>query len=170
MRLQINRRVTVNAPASKTWRVIAHEFGEIERWSSGIKVSRGTSEDTAPEGAPIAGRHCDAIQERFTHFDEQAMEFGYEMVDPPWFVRNIGNSWRVHSLEPDKSIIEMRPEIECHLILGLFIAPLLKLFGRIVVDRTFAEVAYYIENDQPHPRKQKQMERARQHTSVPQNH
>ena len=154
MRLQIVRRATVNAPSAKTWRVIAHEFDQIERWSSGIQVSTG-SEGEGLDGAPVAGRYCDTSQERFTHYNEQAMDFGYQMVDPPWFLRGIGNHWRVQALAPDKSLIEMKPVIDCHPLFGVLLAPVLKLVGRIVADRTFAELVHYIEHDTPHPRKRK---------------
>ena len=164
MRIKMNRQIEINAPAEKVWRILAHEFEYIDRWSSGITKSKASTDGSIPEGAKVCGRVCDTVLEEFTHYDEEAKRFGYRMIDPPWFIRSIGNNWSVRPLEPNKSVVEMRPEIDLNPILALLLIPLIKIGGGIVADRTFQELKYYVEHDKPHPRKlkaqQKQLQKA----------
>ena len=151
---------TINAPASKVWQVVGHEFAEIERWSSGIGVSKAATGGKAPEGCDISGRYCDSIQEELTHYSDKEMRFSYVMVDPPFFLKSIGNSWQVRATGPNESVVEFRPEIECSFGWGLILAPLFRIGGPWMARRVLEELKYYVENGEPHPRKSKAMRKA----------
>src|SRR5262245_52421075 len=107
----------------------------------------------------------DAVREQFTYYDEQAMHFAYQATDGhPFFIKRAENHLAVRSLGPETSIVESRAEVELSLVPGVFLAPLLKfLMGRVAA-QFFEELKYYVEHDQPHPRKlkaqQKQMQKA----------
>jgi uncharacterized protein YndB with AHSA1/START domain len=45
----------INAPVGDVWEIL-HDFGDIQRWSAGVKASHFTSEGSVGEGAT---RHCD---------------------------------------------------------------------------------------------------------------
>jgi hypothetical protein len=172
MHLQLNGRTTMNAAAEKVWRILAHEFGNIGQFASAIPESKAVTDIPAPEGAQVAGRVCttsvpgvDAVRETFTYYDEQSMRFGYEPTEGrPWFVKRAENHWVVRSLGPDTSVVESRAELEMNLFPGVFLAPLVKLFMGRVGAQFSEELRYYVEHDQPHPRKlraqQKQMQKA----------
>ena len=69
MVIRMQRQITINAPASKVWRVLAHDFEHIDRWSSGISKSKASTAGSVPEGAQVCGRFCDTVQEEFTHYE-----------------------------------------------------------------------------------------------------
>ena len=164
MRIKIKDQITVNAPASKVWRVIAHEFDNIGQWSSEIAESKAIMDRPVPEGAKVGGRVClspgfgaDAT-EAFTYYDEQDMRFGYEAIGElpwPWLLKRAENNWRVHSLNPNKSVAEFRAEVEVKLFPGLLLMPLMPFIKKVWGSRTLEELKYYVEHDQPHPRKLK---------------
>ncbi|VAW43629.1 hypothetical protein MNBD_CHLOROFLEXI01-915 [hydrothermal vent metagenome] len=163
MRIEVKDQITVNAPATEVWRVLAHEFENIDRWSSGTTESGAVEQGSIPEGAKVCGRVCDGIREDFTYYDEQAGRFGYKGIDLPWyfFINRIENNWSVNSLEPNKSVVEMRPEIDINPFLGLFLKLLMPLIKKNLGTRTLEELKYYVENDQPHPRKVKAQQKQR---------
>ncbi len=84
------------------------------------------------------------------------MHFAYQATEGrPWFLKRAENHWVVHSLGSHTSLVETRAEIDVSLVPGLFLAPLFKLqMGRVGV-RSLEELKYYVERDQPHPRKLK---------------
>jgi hypothetical protein len=172
MHLHLNGQTTINAPAYKVWRVLAHEFSNIGQYASAIAESKAVTDIPAPEGAEVGGRVCtttvpgvDAVRETFTYYDEQCMRFGYKpTAGQPWFIKRAENHWVVRSLGPDTSVVESRAELEMRLFPGVFLAPLVKLFMGRVGARFSEELKYFVEHDQPHPHKlkaqQKQMQKA----------
>lgn len=168
MHKQVKDQIIVNAPASKAWRVLAHEFDNIDRWSSGIDESKPLIQLSAPEGANVGGRVCLSdgfggdVEEAFTYYDEDAMRFGYKALgELPLFMKSAENNWAVHSLDSNKSMVEFRAEVEIATLPALLMTPLMPILKKLLGTRTLEELKYYIENDQPHPRKlkaqQKQM-------------
>ena len=163
MHIQLNDHITINASAKKVWRVLAHDFGNIGQWASAIPASKADADLPVPEGAEIGGRVCSTavpgfsdVQESFMYYDEQSMCFGYQATEGrPWFLKHAENHWVVRSLGPNTSLVETRAEIDVSLFPGLFLAPLFKLqMGRIGA-QSLEELKYYVERDQPHPRKLK---------------
>src|SRR6266568_5680026 len=163
MHIQLKGHITINASAKKVWRVLAHDFGNIGQWASAIPASQAVPDLPVPEGAEVGGRVCATavpgfgdVQERFMYYDEPSMRFGYQAAEGLlWFLKHAENHWVVRSLGPDASLVEARAEIVVSLLPGLFLAPLLKLqMGRAGV-QLFEELKYYVERDQPHPRKLK---------------
>jgi Polyketide cyclase / dehydrase and lipid transport len=163
MHLQLKSHMTINASAKKVWRVLAHDFDTIGQWASAIPTSQAVTDLSAPAGAQVGGRVCATavpgfadVQETFTYYDEPSMRFGYQATEGrPWFLKHAENHWVVRSLGPHTSLVEARAELDVSLFPGLFLAPLLKLhMGRVGV-RSFEELKYYVEHDQPHPRKLK---------------
>jgi Polyketide cyclase / dehydrase and lipid transport len=163
MHIQLKNHITINASATKVWRVLAHDFGNIGQWASAIPASQAVADLPVPEGAEVGGRVCstavpgfDDVQESFMYYDEQSMRFGYQATEGrPWFLKCAESHWVVRSLGPNTSLVEARAEVDVSLFPGLFLAPLLKLqMGRTGV-HTFEELKYYVERDQVHPRKLK---------------
>lgn len=162
MHVQMDNQITINAPAHDVWRVLAHEFGDVDQWASSVTESNPMTDVPIPEGAKVGGRaffgqSFGDVQEVFTYYDEQSMRYGYTgLGDLPWFLNSAENNWRVRSLDPNKSVVETKPNIDLKLLPGLFLIPIFKFqFGKIG-QQLLEELKYYIEQGQPHPRKLKQ--------------
>jgi hypothetical protein len=165
MKIELPGRVTIEAPATKVWQVIAHDFANIGRWAASIPTSTALVDlpvpENIPEHAPVDGRACSAalpgfstVHEKFTYFDEGNMRFGYAAVAGlPRFIRYAENNWSVHTITPERSRIEIRGEIELHGRLGWFLRPLLTWQMERAGKFTLEELKYYLEEGQPHPRK-----------------
>jgi hypothetical protein len=161
MHIYFKDRMVMNTPATKVWRVLAHEFDTIGHWASAIPASHGLSDIPAPSGAPVGARVCATavpgfgkIEETFTSYDENAMRFSYEATEGlPWFIKHAENHWRVRSLGPATSEVEAWAEVEVSLFPGVVLAPLMKLQLSRTGAQTFEELQYYVERDQVHPRK-----------------
>ena len=167
MHLHLKNHITINASAQKVWRVLAHDFDTIGLWASAIPTSQAIVDLPAPEGAQVGGRVCATavrgfadVQEHFTYYDEPSMRYGYQAAQGlPWFLKHAENHWLVRSLEPDVALVETQAEIEMSLFPGWFLAPLLKLQMGRVGTRSLEELKYFVEHDQPHPRKLKTQQR-----------
>ncbi|SRR6266700_4541501 len=163
MHLQLKSHMTINASAKKVWHVLAHDFDTIGQWASAIPRSQAIADLPAPVGAQVGGRICTtavpgfaAVQETFMSYDEASMHFAYQATEGrPWFLKHAENHWMVRSLGPQTSLVETRAELDVRLFPGLFLAPLLKLHMGRVGAQSLEELKYYVEHDQPHPRKLK---------------
>ncbi|MDP9311123.1 MAG: SRPBCC family protein [Chloroflexota bacterium] len=169
MRLHINKTITIPAPASKVWHVLAHEFGTVSRWASSIPRSHAVTAQHPVTGGEVGGRMCatavpgfDAVQERFTSYDEAAMRFAYTATAgrPVWITR-AENNWAVRARGVDACVVEARAELEVPAFPGMVLAPFLKLQMGRVAARLFEELKYVVEHDRPHPRKLWAQTRAR---------
>lgn len=164
MRVQIKNQITINASAKKIWDVLANDFENISLWASVITKSKAITGIPSPKGAKVGGRICSApgfseAQEEFTYYDEQSMRYGYKGTKGlPFFIKYAENNWVVRSLEGDKSMVEWEAEVDFNLFPGLFIAPIFKLVMGRKSSHMGEELKYYVENNQPHPRKQKQLQ------------
>jgi polyketide cyclase/dehydrase/lipid transport protein len=163
MHLHLKNHITINAPAKKVWRVLAHEFDTIGQWASAIPTSQPVPDVPVPAGAQVGGRVCAtavpgfaAVQETFTSYDEPSMHFSYQATEGrPWFLKLAENHWAVRSLGPQTSLVEARAELDVRLFPGLFLAPLLNLQMSRVGAQSLEELKYYVEHDESHPRKLK---------------
>jgi Polyketide cyclase / dehydrase and lipid transport len=167
MHVKMCCQITINAPADKVWKVIAHDFEHVAQWASGVAKSGVVSETKTVGGAKVGGRFCvsqspsfgiDKVQEVFTHYDEATMRFGYKAISGlPASFKSVRNNWSVWALSPSQSVVHIDPEMEVHFLTGIllnvFRLPLKKLLG----DRTLQELKYFVENDTVHPRKLKEL-------------
>src|SRR5215467_10789813 len=172
MHLQLKGYISINAPAKKVWSILAYEFGNIGQWASAIPASQPVPDLHPPAGAQVSGRVCATsvpgfadVQETFTYYDELSMLFAYQATEGrPWFLKHAENHWAVHSLETHTSLVETRAELDVSFFPGLFLAPRLKLQMGRVGTQSLEELKYYVERDQPHPRKLKAQQKQVQKT------
>jgi hypothetical protein len=159
----LNGHVTINASAKEVWHILAHDFGNIGQWASAIPTSKVVADLPIPEGAEVGGRICSTavpgfsdVHESSMYYEEQSMRMGYQATKGrPWFLKHAENHWAVRSLGQHTSLVETRAETDVSLFPGFFLAPLFKFqIGRIGA-QSLEELKYYVEHDQPHPRKLK---------------
>lgn len=158
MHLQMKQQTTIDAPAADVWRVIAHEFAQIDQWASFITDSEAIEGLAPPAGATVGGRAFSGafgdVQEGFTYYDEQAMRFGYTGIgDPPAFIKESENNWVVCALGPNEAVVESRAEMEFDFFPGLFLKPVIKMQIGRMLPKLLEELKHYVEHGQPHPRK-----------------
>ncbi|MBS1966574.1 MAG: SRPBCC family protein [Chloroflexi bacterium SZAS-1] len=166
-------QITIDAPATKVWRILAHEFDQVGRWASAIPVSHVAADQPAPAGAVVGGRVCAtvvpgfrAVHEHFISYDEAGMRFSYAAADGrPRFVAQAINSWSVQPISSERCTVQARAVLEISALLGILLAPLLRYQLRRVSARSFEELKYYAEHDQPHPRKRAAVQRAATHAT-----
>ena len=167
MHMQLHDQITINASANTVWRLLAHDFANIGEWASAIPSSIANTDVPVPEGAEVGGRVCSTavpgfrdVEESLTSYDEQSKRFAYQATaGRPWFLKHAENHWSVRSLGPHTSMVETCAEIALNTFPGVFLAPLLKYqMGRIGA-QTLEELKYYVEQDQPHPRKMQALQR-----------
>ena len=163
MQIEIKGQTVIDAPASKVWGVLAHDFANIGRWATIIPDSRPDTTVSAPEGAPVGARVCSNsvpgfgdVREEFLTYDEEGKRFSYKATDGlPLFIESAVNNWSVRSVGPNRSVVEARGKVQMRLIPGLFLAPFMKLqLGRSAA-QVGEELKYFIEQGHPHPRKMK---------------
>jgi hypothetical protein len=170
MHMQFRDQITINASASTVWRILAHDFANIGLWASAIPTSKANADAPVPEGAEVGGRVCSTavpgfrdIEESLTSYHESSMRFVYQATQGrPWFLKHAENHWSVRSLEPHTALVETRAETELRTFPGLFLAPLFRLQIARIGAQTLEELKYYVEHDQPHPRKLKALHKQRQ--------
>ena len=160
MKFQMKKQITIQAPATKVWRIVAHEFDQISKWSSDIPASKATDNGSGPDAAPVCGRVCTSpgfgdVEEVFTYYDEESMCYGYRGTQMPSFIKNAENNWRVQALSPHTAMAEFVGKVELNPLLALFVIPYFSIIG----PRVLKELKYYAEHDRPHPRKQKALQR-----------
>jgi hypothetical protein len=167
MNVQLHGQITINAPANTVWRLLAHDFANIGEWASAIPSSKANTDVPVPEGAEVGGRVCSTavpgfrdVEESLTSYNEGSMRFGYQATQGrPWFLEHAENHWSVRALGPHSSLVETRAEIAFTTFLGLIMAPLLNYQMSRIGARTLEELKYYVEHDQPHPRKKQALQR-----------
>ncbi|MCG8351122.1 MAG: SRPBCC family protein [Chloroflexales bacterium] len=161
MQLQIIRQVITNALAQKVWHIVAHQFDTIGQWASAISHSQALTDTPAPNEAPVAGRICStsipgfsSVRETFIYYDEPAMRFAYAAsTEKPSFIARAENHWTVRPINAEQTLVEARAELALRLFPGLFLLPLLRFQLKRATATVFEELKYYIEHNQPHPRK-----------------
>ena len=99
------------------------------------------------------------MEEVFTYYNEQEMQYGYKGTVIPKYINSAGNNWRVRSLGADRSVADFMAEVDINPVLGVLVKP---YFG-IIGSRVLEELKYYAEQDKPHPRKIKEMQKRVKH-------
>lgn len=166
MHIQIKGQVLIDVSAEKAWRVLAHDYGQIGQWATAIAASETLTASDGPREAPCSGRVCNApgfgkVRENFTYYDEAGMRFGYIATSGlPGFITHAENNWTVRALADNQCEATFRGEIDLAWLPGLFMAPLFKFQMKRLTSQTAEELKYFLEHDQPHPRKQKQLQMA----------
>lgn len=163
MKIQMKKEITIQTPAQKVWRILAHEFDKMGEWSSDLHDTRAIIEGFRPVGAKVCGRVCashgfsgrEEIEEVFTYYEEENMRFGYKGTKIPWFIKSAENNWSVRSLGKDRSVAEFLGKVELNAFLALLVKPYFEKLGRRVLE----ELKYYAEKDETHPRKNKALQK-----------
>ncbi len=149
---------TVNAPKADVWQVLAEDFSEVGEWSSLISEVDFIAGD-GPGGMLGATRFCfipafgESVEERITAYDENDGTLGYDIVKglPP-FATQGANTFDIVAI--DANTTQVRSTLTMQIAPqtpGLPVGMAKQNFAH-AVSISLDELAYFIENDTPHPR------------------
>jgi hypothetical protein len=149
MRIEINKKATINVSAEQLWKILADEFSTVGEWASGV-TSSAASDAPAPDGAAVGGRVCQVpgfgeVDETFTNFDAAGHTFAFAATASklPSFVTNFTNQTTVASLGPDKAQLEINLTADANGIRGALAKPVMTRNFSKAVDGVIEDLKVY---------------------------
>lgn len=164
--MKMSYKVQVDAPSAQVWKVIAHDFHNVDQWASSVNHAAVRQAGPAPGGAPLAsaGRACETslggFKETIVKYDERKQHLAYQAEGEkmPFFVKRMVNNWVVKPQGTKQSLVDMRLEVELMPVIGTMMKPMMKMqLGKVLREAT-EELKHFIETGKPHPRKVAAME------------
>lgn len=169
--MKIARKITINAPADRVWKVVAHAFADVGLWASGIAHSVVNEAAAIPEGASVGGRVCNVpgfgeILESFTAYDEAGKTFTFEATGGPFIVRSAQSTWLVRALGANTTQVSFQSDLKLLPGIGLIMAIPMRMQLSRLLQNVVEELKYYVETGEIHPRKLKIAAQAKQQVAV----
>ena len=157
--MKIKRQFTIRASAEKLWEIMGIRFADVSDWASSIDSSQATSMGIVPIDAPCGGRICQtsmgSFREKILTYDPHQRIISYDAKGDkmPFFVRSLVNSWVFTPLSDSRCQVDMSMEISLLPVIGLLMAPLMRMQMGGMIDQVVEELTYFSETGIPHPRK-----------------
>ena len=160
----------VNSSSEKIWSVFAHDFDNAFKWMSAVPHSYGESVGKAFEGAKTQGRICELTtrengikaSEQFLAYDEanHTATVKIDFVNTPGIFPVKFNTLNFSLNKINDRETEMVWDFKSTTkFYGVFMKPALKAQFSKFVTEIMEELKFYVENDAPHPRKVKAIEK-----------
>ena len=154
--MEIERTITINAPADQVWDLLGNRFHEVGTWASVIDTSEPLSRKTGSAG--VDDRVCETPQgvfkEQVTSFDEENRTFAYIAYEGlPGFVREGGNTWWVKDLGPDRTEVRFRMKFDLNPIANVLMGWMLKRNMTRAADDISNDLKVFAETGQLSPAK-----------------
>ncbi|WP_425236136.1 SRPBCC family protein [Ulvibacterium sp.] len=162
--MEIKRKILVNRPMMECWEVLGNQYSQIHKWASPVNHSEGDNKQGL-NGATCDVRGCNVdgmgnISEKLLEFDPLNHFLSYEIITGlPSMMKSGKNSWKLRSKHGDQTELEMLAHIEPKGIIGNLMKPMIKLQFNKMAKTLVEDFKYYVENNQPHPRKVKAAEK-----------
>ena len=160
--MDVKRQLTVNASAEKLWQILGEDYDRVGEWTSEIPSSAPNPDLPTGQGRVCKTDGFGDAKETITKFDETRRELAYvaEIEKMPFFVKEMGNSWRIESRGQNKSVVHMHLQGKLMPVFSqLMSGTMAKQMGKSA-DIILEELKYYAETGKIHPRKQKQTAKA----------
>ena len=155
---EVHIETEIDAPAEEVWAVLAHEFADIDKWSSTVDESRVIDMNEVPEGwavaqgVPVIGRETTSsagtFREIFIMYSDEKMELTFRADGLPSIIARMTDTQRVIALDDDRSLLTFDVSMEAS---GIFKALGPVLSGRFA--STFGlvqeELKAYVETGRP---------------------
>lgn len=156
------RSETINVSADSLWAIL-REFDKVADWASTLEHSEGTGEAKF-DGATCNERVCEAPNNKFveelTMFSDAKMELSYELTEgAPGFVRLAQNRWKVYSISPNQSVVEMNVTMHLSKFLGFFLQRAITKKMSKQVNIVLSDLKIYAETGQLSKAKVAQIEK-----------
>jgi Polyketide cyclase / dehydrase and lipid transport len=168
--ISFTKKTKVNASGDKVWAIFAHGFNDAHKWMASVPHSFAQANGESFDGAHSDGRVCELspdkkgikASEKFLAYNEKnkTATVQIDFVNTPFFFPVKFNTLDFSLRETGANKSEMTWIFQSNIKpLGLILWPLLRVgFGKFV-GNIMEELQFYVENETPHPRKIKAMEK-----------
>lgn len=164
--MKTTKIISINASADRVWDVFAHDFDNAYKWMASIPKSFGKDNGQHYEGCSSTGRVCELdsnpngmkAQESFLAYNEECKSCTVliEFLNTPFGFPLVKNVAEFSLVEQGKSQSVVTFSITSTLKpLAFMIYPLIKFGFGFLFQQILEELKFYVENETPHPRKVK---------------
>ncbi|MEM7126802.1 MAG: SRPBCC family protein [Chloroflexota bacterium] len=147
--MNVQRQVTVNAPADKVWNILGADFTNISEWASFVVESKPIP--NMPEGS---GRVCNVkgtgeVKETIHKYDEDNRELAFVLEGKkiPFFMQKIDNTWSVKPKGNDRSELQVNVDLTVMPVFKQLMSGMLRKQMSKTADSILGELKYFAEND-----------------------
>lgn len=154
--MKIHIQTEINAPAEKVWQILAHQFGDIAKWSSLVSTSHVVEAGDLPPGckadpsSPTAGRSTTTplgtIIEVIIDYSESKRELTFTAAEPPSIFAGVSDTQRVIAQTPDRCLVTFDIHLEP---LGIFklLNPILRRRIKSTMSGVQQDLKHYAETE-----------------------
>ena len=158
------KKLRVNAPAGKVWKVFAHDFDRAYEWMASVPNSYGKANGKLFEGAKSAGRVCELNSdpkglkafEQFLDYDEskKTCTVRIDFVNTPIVFPVDHNAVRFSVVDIGENQSELTWAFGSQIKPWAFVIwPFIRIGFGVFIGQIAEELKYFVEHDAPHPRK-----------------
>lgn len=158
----IEKEIIVNKSINEAWKVLGLDFANASKWASAVKHSEGIGDNF--NGSTCSERGCSttmgSIKEKLYEFSNENYSLAYEVAEGmPSMVKYATNTWKLVDIGKNKCKLQIKMDISLGGFLGSLLQPIMKLQMSKMGNHLVEDFAYYVENETPHPRKIKGINR-----------
>ena len=155
--MELHIETEINAPATKVWEILAHQYGNIADWTATLSESRIVDASDYPEfeaasTAPVPARETTSsfakAVEIITDYSEDKMQLTFDAVGLPPFMSSAKNTQRVIAKSPNKSVLSFDIRVGLKHIFNLM-SPLLQSRFNKTMSGVQRELKLYAETGKP---------------------
>lgn len=152
----IEKEILIEKSVKEAWQVLGLDFANAHKWASAVNHSEAIGDNF--NETVCTERGCSTtmggIKERLLAFSNDDYSLKYEVVEgKPQMIAYATNSWKLSAIEPHKCVLNIKMEIIAKGFLGSFLQPILKIKMTSMGQDLVEDFKYYVENNNPHPRK-----------------
>jgi len=162
----------VNATADKVWKAFADDFDGAYVWMASIPHSYGVENGPKFDGAESVGRVCEIspnpnglrVSEKFLAYDKETKTctVRIDFVNTPFIFPIDHNRLEFEVRAAGDSQSDMTFGFRSQLKpWAFFMWPIIRLAFGVFVGQIVEELKFFVENDVPHPRKIKAMNKSK---------
>ncbi|WP_431122713.1 SRPBCC family protein [Flagellimonas flava] len=162
--INVHQTIIVDAGINEVWKALAEDFDKIGEWSSGVNHSEGFGEPV--NGSMCGERACKInapgfsnAKERITVYDKNSYMLSYDLYEGvPSFVKSAEITWMLMPIK-EKTQMQVVSKMRATGLLGFLMRGFMRSSTKNALRSMCEELAYYIENNKPHPKKMKAIEK-----------
>lgn len=155
--LKFKEEVVINKPINDVWEVLGNQFTEPHLWATNFKTSKGGGE---PKLSGLSYRHRATTTENGENwqeldaFDPDNYVLSYHISKGvPSIASSAIGTWKLSQISESQTQLHVDFSLKTKGLLGILISPIVsKKVGQASAE-IVEEFKYYVENEQPHPRK-----------------
>jgi len=159
IKMEVKRKITVNASADRLWEILGTDYDKVGEWTSEVPSSSPNPDLPVGQGRVCSTDGFGDAKETITQFDEKRRELAYvaEIEKMPFFVKEMGNHWRVEPKGGNRSIVHMHLQGKLMPVFKQLMSGTMAKQMAKSADVILEELKYYAETGNVHPRKVQQM-------------